>query len=259
MPGKKRQDRITRILDMLLQQRGATIKELAVGLSVSEMTIRRDLELLAQENRIRLVHAGAIPAGELSSLPRAFSLADEDGFHAQEKERVGKKAASLVEAGDVIIVDSGSTAEWLARCLPQEMPLTILCFAMNILLEASRGAERSVVLAGGAMNARTLVFESPEGISLIRRHRANKAFLSAGGVSDTLGVTCVDPNEAELKKAAVASSQARILLADSSKIGKVTPSWFAELRDFDAIVTDNGVSLGFVEIVRDLGITLHVV
>jgi len=92
----------------------------------------------------------------------------------------------------------------------------------------------------------------------VRRYRANKAFVSAGGVSETLGVTCVDAAEAELKKAAIQSAQSRILLVDSSKLGRVTPSWFASLADFDAIVTDPGISLEYVEIARSLGIALHV-
>jgi DeoR family deoxyribose operon repressor len=72
-------------------------------------------------------------------------------------------------------------------------------------------------------------------------------------------VTTIDAAEAELKKTAVASSQTRILLADSRKFGRVAPSWFADLGDFDAIITDPGISLEYVEIVRHLGIALHVV
>ena len=172
---------------------------------------------------------------------------------------IGRKAASLVEPGDVVIIDSGSTTEWLARSIPPELPVTILCFALNIALHAGRHPSRTVVLAGGALREATLVCESPEGVGLIRRYRANKAFLSAGGASDTLGVTTIEAPEAELKKAAVASSQTRILLADSRKFGRVAPAWFADLRDFHAIVTDPGISLEYVEIVRNLGIALHVV
>jgi hypothetical protein len=80
-----------------------------------------------------------------------------------------------------------------------------------------------------------------------------------GGVSDGLGITCSDAAEAELKKAAVSMSQTRILLVDSRKFGRVRPAWFAELRDFDAVVTDPGISLEYVEIFRSLGIALHVV
>ncbi len=190
---------------------------------------------------------------------QTFPSSSTGATGSEEKMRIGKKAASLVEAGDVVIIDSGSTTEWLARSLAPGLPVTILCFALNVLMAAGRDPARTVLCAGGALNGDTLVFESPEGLSLVRRYRAGKAFFSAGGVSDRLGVTCVNAAEAELKKAALASSQTRILLADSRKFGSVKPAWFAELSDFDAIITDQGISLDFVEIVRERGIALHVV
>jgi DeoR family transcriptional regulator, deoxyribose operon repressor len=256
MPTKKRQDRIGKILETLHTTQGATIRELSESLGVSEMTVRRDLETLSTDRKVRLVHAGAIPFSQGGG---AYSLVEHDGSGAAEKMRIGMKAASLIEAGDVVIIDSGSTAEWLARSIPADIPVTILCFALNIMLEAGKDKARTIVLAGGKLHAETLVFESPEGIGLIRRHRANKAFFTAGGASAKLGVTCTDSSEAELKKAAVASSHTRILLADSRKFGTVKPSWFADLADFDAVITDSGISLEYVEIMRDLGIALHVV
>jgi DeoR family deoxyribose operon repressor len=264
MPSRKKQERIARILDSLRSAGGASIKDLASDLDVSEMTIRRDLELMSAEGSVKLVHAGAIPSNPLADgSPRGsfqgYSLSDERSPGAEEKMRIGQKAASLVDPGDVVIIDSGATTEWLTRSIPADLPVTILCFALNIALEAGRHPARTVVLAGGALQEETLVCQSPEGVSLVRRFRANKAFLSAGGASDSLGVTCIDASEAELKKAAVASSKTRILLADSRKFGRVTPAWFADLRDFDAIVTDPGISLEYVDIIRNLGISLHVV
>jgi DeoR family deoxyribose operon repressor len=260
MPSKKREERIARILDSLRSTGGASLKELAALLRVSEMTVRRDLELLATEGRIRLMHAGAMLADDSRGSPLdGLSLSNPSSPGSQEKMRIGQKAASLVEAGDVVIIDAGATTEWLTRSIPPDLPVTVLCFALNIALEAGRHPAHHVVLAGGALKAQTLVCESPEGVGMIRRYRANKAFLSAGGASESLGVTCIDAEEADLKKAAVASSQTRILLADSRKFGRVTPAWFADLKDFQAIVTDPGISLEYVEIVRQLGIALHVV
>src|SRR5208337_4051630 len=264
MPSRKRQERIDLILDSLRSTGGGSIGDLAAALDVSEMTIRRDLELLSSDGRVRLVHAGAIPLdrdakGSASGVPPGFSLIDRQGPGAREKMRIGQKAASLLEPGDVVIIDSGATTEWLARSIPADLPITILCFALNIALEAGRHPARGVILAGGALHERTIVCGSPEGVNLVRRYRANKAFLSAGGASETLGVTCIDAVEAELKKAAMASSRTRILLIDSRKFGRVTAAWFAELKDFEAVVTDPGISLEYVEIVRNLGIALHVV
>jgi DeoR family transcriptional regulator, deoxyribose operon repressor len=259
MPTQKRQDRITKILAALQQTHESSFRELSLLLGVSEMTVRRDLELLSNERKVRLVHAGAILSGRESATLAAYTLPPDFATAGGEKARIGKKAASLLEPGDVIIIDAGSTTEWMARSLPPSLPLTVLCYALNILVAVSGDEKRRVVFAGGALRNDTLVFESPEGVSLLRRYRANKAFLSAGGLSDTLGVTCEDPVEAELKKAAVASSQTRILLVDSRKFAAVKPSWFAELRDFHAVITDTGVALEYVEILRNLGIALHVV
>ena len=215
--------------------------------------------LLAAQNKVRLVRAGAVlRTGFLDAPASAFSLAAQDGARAAEKARIGAKAATLVEPNDVVIIDSGSTTERFARSLAADARLTVICFALNIMLEVGSRRGCTVVFAGGTLRSDTLVCESAEGIELVRRYRANKAFVSAGGVSDTLGVTCVDAAEAELKKAAMRSAQSRILLVDSSKLGRVTPSWFAALKDFDAIVTDSGISLEYVEIARSLGIALHV-
>ncbi len=254
MPTSKRRERLSQILGMLEQTRGATIGDLSERLGVSEMTIRRDLELLTSDNKATLVRAGAIPATHAG-----YALSDPRAAGASEKMRIGRKAASLVEKNDVVIIDSGSTTEWLARSLPPDLPVTILCFALNILLGAGRGRERAIVLAGGVMQQDRLVFTSPEGVDLVRRYRAHKAFLSADGANLSLGVTCADGAEAELKKAAMASSQSRILLADSRKLGRVSPSWFANLKDFDAVITDTGITLEYVEIFRTLGVALHVV
>jgi DeoR family deoxyribose operon repressor len=254
MPTSKRRERLSQILGFLDQTHGATIRDLSERLGVSEMTIRRDLELLTSDNKATLVRAGAIPVSRAG-----YSLSDQDSTGASEKMRIGRKAASLLEKNDVVIIDSGSTTEWLARSIPPDLPLTILCFALNILLEAGRGKERSIVLAGGVMREDSLAFTSPEGVDMVRRYRAHKAFLSADGANLTLGVTCADTAEAELKKAAMASSQSRILLADSRKLGRVSPAWFANLKDFDAIITDTGITLEYAEIFRTLGIALHVV
>ncbi len=263
MPAQKRRDRFAHIIQYLQENGGAALRELAEHLEVSEMTIRRDLDELAAENAVRLVHTGAIlPARTLGGArggPGPLApLADGGVARAGEMMRIGRKAASLVDPGDTVILDSGPAAQWLVRALPAGMPITILCHSLDVLVEARRRDKCRVVLAGGTMREDTLAFESAEGIALVRRHRANKAFLTAAGVGERVGVTCAGAGEAEMKKAAIASSQTRILIAQSDAFGRVAPSWFAELSDFDVIVTDSGISLGFVETARSLGIALHV-
>jgi DeoR family deoxyribose operon repressor len=254
----KRRDRFDAILRILQQRSAASIQELAAELSVSEMTIRRDLGVLADDELIRLVHAGAVlNPGVLDGGQPRYSLAEAGGQRTEEKRRIGRLAASLVEPEDIIIVDSGSTTEWLVRSLPEEIPLTILCFALNILVEAHRHSGCRLVFAGGLLHENTLMFDSPEGVELVRRYRANKAFVSASGISERLGVTCSNPYETRVKQAAIASSLTRILVADSSKFGRIQAAHFAELREFDVVVTDSGIPPEQEEAVRSLGVRLE--
>jgi DeoR family deoxyribose operon repressor len=256
----KKPERIGQIIETLQATYSASIRELARKLAVSEMTIRRDLELLARDNIVRLVHAGAVlnPENLGGSQPK-YSLTEAGTHMAEEKLRIGRQAASLIEPNDIVIIDSGSTTECLARSIPADLPVTVICFALNVLVEAHRNPACRLVFAGGALHENTLMFESPEGAQLVRRYRANKAFVSASGVNQRLGVTCANSYEVETKKAALASSLTRILLVDSSKFGRIQPAYFAELTDFELIITDSSLPPETAERIRELGIGLQVV
>lgn len=253
-----RGNRLSTIIRILKEQNAATLPELAEKLSVSEMTVRRDLNLLAQDNIITVLHSGAVlnPGG--AGAPR-YSLAEAGAQRKELKMAIGKKSATLLEEGDIIIIDGGSTTEYLARNISDTLKLTVLCWALNILVEVHRREACSLVFAGGGLHENSLVFESPEGVQLINRYRANKAFISASGISQKLGVTCTNTYEIEVKKAAIRSSLDRILLVDSSKFGTIRPAYFADLSEFTTVVTDAGIPQEQAEHIRSLGITLHLV
>jgi DeoR family transcriptional regulator, deoxyribose operon repressor len=257
---QKKRERLTQVVDTL-QTRGMTsVRDLAVALQVSEMTVRRDLDTLARDDLVRLVRSGATStaATERRSGPR-YSLTEAGAFHVEEKMRIGRAAAALVRPGDIIILDSGSTTECLARSLPADMEATVICFALNLLVEVHKRASCRLVFAGGALHENTLMFESPESVGLIRGYRANTAFISASGASERLGVTCSNTYEVVTKKAALASSLRRVLLADSSKFGTICPAHFAEIDDFELIITDAGLAGDLAERIRSLGVELLIV
>ena len=257
----KKRERITLIVNTLKSNNAASIRELAHKFDVSEMTIRRDLNILAQDNIIKLMHGGAVlyPNSRRDNKVTKYLLTEEGAKNAEEKMRIGQKAASLIEPNDIIIVDSGSTTEYFARNIPDEMPITVLCYALNILVEIHRKKKCRLTFAGGYFHDNTLMFESPEGIELIKRYRANKAFISASGINEKLGITCANLYESETKKAALKSSLSRILLADSTKFEKIRNAYFADLNDFDIIITDTGISAEYTDIITDLGIKLYTV
>lgn len=257
MANKKR-ERLQTIVRALQARGAASISELAAELNVSEMTVRRDLGVLVQGRVVRLVHAGAVlgPEGQVG-VPARYSLAEAGTQNVQQKLRIGALAASLLREGDILIIDSGTTTECLARSLPGDIHLTVVCFALNILVEVRRRENCRIVFAGGQLHDNTLVFESPEGVELVSRYRATRCLISASGVSEALGVTCSNSYEVSLKRAAIASSQHRLLLADSSKFGRIQPAYFADLREFQSVVTDRELAEEHRRNLREMGIELH--
>ncbi len=255
---ERQADRLNAIAKYLRIHNGTTIRELSEVLGVSHMTVRRDLDLLEQQGTVRLFHGGAIYNRSVESQDEEYSVGAAGARNLDKKRLIGRRAASLVEPGDVIIIDTGTTTEWIARALPVDIPLTILCYNLNVLREVSKMRNIELVLAGGNFHENTLMFESPEGIEIIRRTRATKAFLSAAGVHVSLGVTCLNTYESTTKIAVLRSSLQKILVADSSKLGQVQHAYFADIEDFNILVTDPGADPEQLDAIRRLGVEVMI-
>jgi DeoR family transcriptional regulator, deoxyribose operon repressor len=237
------------------------IKVLSEELNVSEMTIRRDLAELSQNNLIKLIHGGAIlQRDDLFEKEQDRYLIEKAGsLKMQEKIKICQKAASLINRDDIIVIDTGTTTEYIPNYIPKNIPITVVCYALNILFKVYENEKWKLIFPGGHFHRNTLMFESNEGNKMTQRMRANKAFISAAGVSDKLGVTCATLYEKETKKAVIQSSAEKILLVDSSKFGKIEISYFANLSDFDIIITDRGISKECIEKIKELNIQLYIV
>jgi DeoR family deoxyribose operon repressor len=253
-----RNQRIKHILNMLRLKNVATIRSLSESLGVSEMTIRRDLNYLSEEDAVEIIPGGAI--FKATSLPdienEKYLITHEETKKTQEKMKIGQRASSLIEPNDTVALDVGSTTEYLAKFIPDQFPITVLCYALNILVEIYRKKNCVPIFAGGYFHENTLMFNSPGGLDLIRSTRLDKAFMSAAGVHDDLGVTCANAYEIETKKAVMASAKTRILLADSSKFGKTRFAHFGDLRDFNIIITDGELPGEYGKTIQDLDISL---
>jgi len=239
----------------------ANNKDLTKRLEVSDMTIRRDLRELSKENIITLIPGGAVLKrnSPIDTGEEKYLIQTAESVMLEEKIKISRKAASLVEPNDIIIIDTGSTTENLPKFIPENMPLTVICYTLNILFNVYENKNWKLVFPGGNFHNNTLMFESPEGIEVIKKIRANKAFISAAGVSEKLGVTCATDYEKETKKAVFESSDTKILLIDSSKFGKIKISHFADLTDFDIVITDSGISNECEEVIKNSGTKLYIV
>ena len=257
----KKNDRLDRMIKMLMAQNGITIRDFAKQLEVSEITIRRDLQELEEAGKLRLINGVAIYCASRTEAPvyPAYDLDYERTVFQKKKERIGKKAASLIADMDVIAIDCGSTTDHMAQNLPDDRRFTVLTGSMNVLRVASVHPDCSVICAGGYLYPSTQLFSSPEGIALIRRTSINKAFFSTSGIAENLNTTCISAYEVDYKSAILEKSQENILLADSSKFGKSFFRSFARLSDFDAVIADNELSKEWQDRIQAMDIRLYLV
>jgi DeoR family deoxyribose operon repressor len=253
-------ERSSEILRILETDQALSIQDLSERLDVSPMTVRRDLAELAAQDKVKVLYGSVMlnPPGSPRSADGPYSLIAAGSERPEEKRRIGELAASLVESEDSLIIDNGSTTECLARSLPEDIPYTVLCCSLNVIAECARRRNCKSIISGGLFHENTLMFESVEGLQMIRNFRATKAFVSASGVDVRFGVTCSNSYERETKKAMIASSMRKILVVDSSKFGLLRSDYFAELAEFDEIVTDSGISPEYVRIIEELGIVLRI-
>lgn len=254
----KKLDRMNQLITIIKEKNGATVKDLASIFGVSEMTIRRDLAILESKHIVNNVYGAVIynPSNTKGNLDKNYNLNSAKVTNDLEKTRIGKFASSLIEDNDVVIIDTGSTTEKLASNISNSLDATILCFNINILNRLINKEHLKLIFAGGYFHPNTQMFESSEGISLIHSTRATKVFVSAAGIHEKLGVTCATNYEVPTKNAIMESAVDKILLADSSKFGVVRSSYFAELSDFQTIITDTNLSNGWANYIRKLGIEL---
>ncbi|WP_294377454.1 DeoR/GlpR family DNA-binding transcription regulator [uncultured Clostridium sp.] len=254
----KKLNRTNAIINILKEKNGASVKELALTLDVSEMTIRRDLEILKSNNIITNVYGAAIynPANNIEKLESFYDIKNEGIRCEKEKIKIGKAAARLISSDDIIIIDTGTTTEKLAKFIDNNLKISALIYNTNILMALSKKKNINLIFSGGYFHPNTMMFESEEGISLIKKTRATKVFVSAAGIHENLGITCSNNYEVLTKQAIIKSSVKKILLADSKKFDIVKSSYFAELTDFDVIITDNKITPRWQKKITDLGIEL---
>ncbi|GAA0077480.1 DeoR family transcriptional regulator [Clostridium sp. CTA-5] len=257
----KKFQRANKLIEILKEKNGASVKELAAILGVSEMTIRRDLNVLKANNIVSNVYGATIynPANNIEKLSTSYDINNELIRQEKEKAKIGKAAASLILEGDIIIIDAGTTTEKLAQSINDDIKLTALFYNINILLALKNKQNIKLIFSGGYFHPNTQMFESTEGISLIKNIRATKVFISAAGIHEQLGVTCSNNYEVPTKRAIIGSSLEKILLVDSEKFGIVKSSYFANLNEFNTIITDSNIPKEWIEHIQNLGIKLIIV
>ncbi|MCW6530468.1 DeoR/GlpR family DNA-binding transcription regulator [Sphingomonas sp. MMSM20] len=227
-----------KMLDWFQEVGSARVRDLAEAFSVSEVTIRQDLERLESEGHIVREHGGAY----LKSVPQQVrAMALHHLVNMDAKRRIGRAAAALVEDGETIILDSGSTTTEVAMNLGDREHLTVITNALNIALVLGAMPTCTVHMPGGQFKAPTLSVSGERSADYFKGLFAQKLFLATAAVSFEAGLTFPALADIPVKRAMIETASRVYLVADSSKIGKTSFSSLGGIENIHALITDNGI------------------
>jgi DeoR/GlpR family transcriptional regulator of sugar metabolism len=249
-------ERQARIVQEIQRRGAAKVADLVELFGVSDMTIRRDLDVLAQQGVVDKVYGGAT---------RRARSTYEPGFDAKsarqhaEKEAIAALAAEEVTPGSAIGVSAGTTTWTLARRLLQIPDLTVVTNSIRIadLLHSPGGPEQSVVLTGGVRTPSDALV-GPIAVAALRTLHLDVVFLGVHGMDPHAGFTTPNLLESETDRALIAASRRLIVLADHTKWRVVGISTIVPLSDADLIITDDRLTLDARKVLEDHGSTVRI-
>lgn len=228
-------ERQQRIVAELAAKGRVEVGELVELLGVSEATIRRDLKALAEQGYLQKTHGGAVG---LDTLHLGWNA--RTGLNSEAKRQIGRAAAKLVEPGQTVILDAGSTALEVTRYLDAR-PLTVITNSLDIAVALEANPQLTLLLTGGEWDAKVRHFNGEATLAALGLYRADWCFLGVSGVHTKAGITSAYGENASVKRAMVAASERVVALADGSKLGEIAPHFVVGLGEVYAVATEDTV------------------
>jgi DeoR family transcriptional regulator, aga operon transcriptional repressor len=245
------EERRRAILGLLQRERRVLVADLAQQFRTSQVTIRKDLEVLHVRGLIQRTHGGALPAhdGALEDP----SLSEKERLHRKEKVRIAAAAARLVSEGQVVILDSGTTTTEIARALRNLQSLTVITNAVNIAAELASSSV-DVILTGGVVRKNSFSLVGPIDEETLRRLSADILFLGVDGFDVRHGLTTPNLAEASVNRIMIEIAKRTVAVCDSSKFGRRSLSLIVAPTCLQQVITDKGVQKSDVDALRKVGI-----
>jgi DeoR family fructose operon transcriptional repressor len=243
------EQRQQRILEILRTEQFVRVSELSRVLNSSVASIRRDLQALEAASLLRRTHGGAA-----NHLMTGFelSLAQKEDRFESEKAAIALLAASLVEDGETVMLDAGSTTLQIAKQL-KHRNIKIVTNAVNIAQELS-SSHAEVIVTGGMLRLNTLAMVGPIAVATLAGLYVDKLFLATTGLDLKRGLTSPNVTEAHTKRAMLDSAAEVILVTDHSKIGRIAFTQVCSLERINCLITDAGAPIEFIQDLDKLGV-----
>ncbi|RBL94234.1 DeoR/GlpR family DNA-binding transcription regulator [Chitinophaga flava] len=229
-----KEERLDYILKKLQADQKVLQAELSTDLQVSEDTVRRDLEVLAQNGQLIKVRGGAIPHS-----PNPLAFKERSALHEADKQHIARKALSFLHDGQTIIIDGGTSTLALVKLFPLNLRLTVITNSVPIVAQLVEHPTIEVIFTGGRIGKISQTACGMETIRMLQKVRADLNFMGICSLHPDAGVTGLDLEEAEVKSVMVESANKNIALATSDKMGTAEPFKVCDITELDTIVTDN--------------------
>ncbi len=240
------------ILQALQRDGQVLARPLSEALGVSEDTIRRDLRELAREGALQRVHGGALPAS-----PAVVDLAKREQLSPEAKQQLGQAAARMVEPGQVVFVDGGTTTLQMVRALPADLRATVVTHSPVIAAELVRHPTLELVLVGGRVFKHSGVAVGTAAVQAIREIRADTYFMGVTGLHVERGLSTGDLEEAHIKRALIESAADTVVLLSADKLGVASPYVIAPVHAVSTVLLHGEAPTATLAALRKQGVAIQ--
>jgi DeoR family transcriptional regulator of aga operon len=237
--GLMAEERRTQILQIVRTAGRAKVNELTHLFNTSAVTIRNDLNELHQRGLVVRSHGGAMLSDGILREPPVLERLKE---HSDEKQRIGARAAALINDGETIILDSGTTTLEIARHLKKKQGLHVITNGVNIAVELLDARDVQTFIIGGTVRGESASISGRFSEEMFNQFSADKLFLSGAGCDLEFGVSGANLEETMVNRAMLQISREIILVADASKFSKRSMTRIAPFSEIDTVISDTGLA-----------------
>ncbi len=236
--------RLRRMEQYILEKENVSMEDLCTEFDVSMNTVRLDVAELVKKGSIKKVYGGVCSNRQNSLVP----FEERKMKNSEKKKAVCRAAADLIEDGDIIYIDSGTTVMYMTDYMDSHKNVTVLTNNLNVIMRAVPNENLQVICLPGILERKTNSFVSAETGKILERYNIKKAFFAATGVTESGEVTNSSSLEYEIKREAMRNSQHKYLLMDSGKYGRSALLTYAHIGDMEKVITDEYLNSGLKEL-----------